>query len=100
MFHKVYMANKLNIQKKSKNGLSFYIIFVTLAIQKVGSHEQFQCDLRSNGELRYFCGAVGVTDLVGKIHADLGQDMRWNLPEVHFIGFILSKLTCRWRVTA
>lgn len=68
-------------------------MFVTLAIQKVCSHEQFQCDLRSDGKFRYFCGAVGVTDLVGEVHADLGQDVRWNLSKVHFIGFILSKLT-------
>ena len=94
--------NSLNIQrkKKSKNVLSCYIISVTLAIQKVCSHEQFQCDLRSDGEFRNFCGAVGVTDLVGEVHADLGQDVRRDLPEVHFVGFILSKLTCRWKVTA
>lgn len=70
-----------------------------LAIQKVCSHEQFQGDLWSDGEFGYFCGAVGVTDLVGEVHADLGQDVRRNLPEIHFIGLILSKLTCRWRVT-
>lgn len=81
------------MQKEKKN---HYL--VTLAIQKVCSHEQFQCDLWSDGEFRYFCGAVGVTDLVGEIHADLGQDVRWNLPEVHFIGFILSKLTCKCMV--
>lgn len=93
------MAKQFKYSKKSKTVLSCYI-FSTLAIQKVCSHEQFQCDLRCDGEFRYFCGAVGVTDLVGEVHADLGQDMRWNLPEVHFVGFILSKLTCRWRVTA
>lgn len=86
-------------KKKSKNVLSCYIFLITLAIQKVCGHEQFQCNLRCDGEFRYFCGAVGVTDLVGEVHADLGQDMRRDLPEVHFIGFILSKLTCRWRVT-
>lgn len=91
--------NSLNIQKNLKSVLSCYIISVTLAIQKVRSHEQFQCDLWSDGEFRDFCGAVGVPDLVGEVHADLGQDMRWNLPEVHFIGFILSKLACRWRGT-
>lgn len=45
---------------------------LNLAIQKVCSHEQFQGDLRSNWEFWDFCRAVGVTDLVGKIHADLG----------------------------
>lgn len=45
---------------------------VNLAIQKVCSHEQFQGDLRSNGEFRYFCRAVGVTDFVGEVHANLG----------------------------
>ncbi len=97
----MWMATQFKYSKKKnlKNVLSCYIISVTLAIQKVCSHEQFQCDLRSDGKFRYFCGAVGVTDLVGEIHADLGQDMRGNLPEVHFIGFILSKLTCGRRVT-
>ena len=88
------MAKQVKYSKKKKNGLSVHIISVTLAIQKVSSHEQFQRNLRSDGEFGYFCGAVGVTDLVGKIHADLGQDVRRNLPEVHFIGFVLSKLSC------
>lgn len=92
-------ANNLNIPKKnSQSVLSCYIISVTLAIQKVCSHEQFQGDLRGDGEFRYLCWAVGVTDLVGEVHADLGEDMRGDLSEVHLVGFILSKLTCR-RVT-
>lgn len=94
LFYMVYIAKQVKQSKKSKSVLSCYIISVTLAIQKVCSHEQFQCDLRSDGKFRYFCGAVGVADLVGEVHADLGQDVRRNLPEVHFIGFILSKLTC------
>lgn len=94
------MAKQFKYPKKSKSVLSCYIISVTLAIQKVCSHEQFQCNLRSDGEFRYFCGAVGVADFVREVHADLGQDVRRNLPEVHFIGFVLSKLTCSGRVAA
>ena len=70
MFHIRKCQNNLNIQKNLKQ-FYCYIISVTLAIQEVGSHEQFQCDLRSDGEFGYFCGAVGVTDLVGEVHADL-----------------------------
>lgn len=52
----MFVANNLNIPKEtSKIVLSCYIISVTLAIQKVCSHEQFQGDLRSNGEFRYLC---------------------------------------------
>ena len=47
-----------------------------LAVQKVGCHEQLQCNLRCNGELWYLCTAVGVANFVVKIHADLAQDMR------------------------
>lgn len=94
------MAKQFKYSKKSKSVVSCYIFSVTLAIQKVCSHEQFQCDLRSDGEFGYFCGAVGVADFVGEVHADLGQDVRRNLPEVHFVGFVLSKLTCSGRVTA
>lgn len=80
--------------KYSKISFTFsHIHFELLAIQKVCSHEQFQCDLGSDGEFGYFCGAVSVADLVGEIHAHLGQDVRRYLPEVHFVGFILSKLS-------
>lgn len=90
--HVKYMA-KLNTQKSV---LHFsHIHFQLLTIQKVCSHEQFQRDLWSDREFGYFCGAVGVADLVGEIHAHLGQDVRRYLPEVHFIGFILSKLSCK-----
>ena len=44
---------------------------IVLTIQEVCSHEQFQCDLWSDGKLGYFRGAVGVADLVSEIHADL-----------------------------
>lgn len=87
------MAKQFKYSKKSKTVLSCNIVSVTLTIQKVCSHEQFQGDLRSDGEFRYFCGAVGVADLVGEVHADLGQNVRGNLPEVHFVGFIFSKLS-------
>ena len=68
-----------------------------LTIQEVGSHEEFQCNLRSDGEFWDFCGAVGVTDLVGEVHAHLGEHMRGDLPEVDFVGFIFRKLPCKYR---
>lgn len=71
---------------------------VGLTIQEIGSHEEFQCNLRSNGEFWDLCGAVGVTDLVGEVHAHLGENMRRDLPEVYFVGFIFCKLPCKERL--
>lgn len=46
-----------------------------LTIQEVGSHEEFKGNLWLNGEFWDFCGAVGVSDLVREIHADLAKHM-------------------------
>ena len=88
------MQNKLNSQKKNQKLFLAATLCIVLTIQEVCRHEQLQCDLWSDGELWDFRGAVGVADLVGEVHADLRQHMGRDLPEVHFVGFILSKLTC------
>lgn len=66
------MAKSLNSQQNLKVFHADYIISVILAIQKVCGHEQFQGYLWSYGEFRYLCGAVGIADLIGEVHADLG----------------------------
>ena len=55
---------------------------VSLAVQEVSCHEQLQRDLGLDGEFRDFGGAVGVTDLVGEVHAHLLQDVGGDLAEV------------------
>ena len=47
----------------------------TLAVQKVGCHEQLQSNFRCNGELRDLRAAVGVADFVVEVHAHLAEDM-------------------------
>lgn len=66
------MANCLNSQENLNVFQADYIISVILAIQKVCGHEQFQGYLWCDGEFRYLCGAVGIADLIGEVHADLG----------------------------
>lgn len=66
------MAKSLNSQQNLKVFQASYIISVILAIQKVCGHEQFQGYLWCDGELGDLCGAVGVADLIGEVHADLG----------------------------
>lgn len=46
-----------------------------LAIKEVGSHEEFQGYLGSDGELGDLCGAVGVANFVGEVHAHLLKHM-------------------------
>ena len=48
----------------------------SLAVEEVCSHQQLQRNLRSDGELRDFSGAVCVADLVGEIDAHSLQHMR------------------------
>merc|ERR1719320_632040 len=48
---------------------------------------------RRDGELRDLGGGVCVADLVGEVHADLLQDVRWNLAEVDFVGLVLAELS-------
>ena len=55
--------------------MSCDVMWHTLAVKKVGSHEELQCDFRCNWELWDLGAAVGVADFVVKVHANLAQDM-------------------------
>lgn len=66
------IAKSLNSQQNLKEFQASYVMSVILTIQKVCGHEQFQGYFWCDGEFRYLCGAVGIADLVGEVHADLG----------------------------
>ena len=55
--------------------MSCDVMWHALAVKKVGSHEELQCDFRCNWELWDLGAAVGVADFVVKVHANLAQDM-------------------------
>ena len=43
------------------------------AVKEVGGHQELESDFRLDRELRDLGGAVGVSDFVGEVHADLLQ---------------------------
>ena len=52
------------------------------AVKEVGGHQKLKSDFRLDRELRDLGGAVGVSDLVGEVHADLLQHVWRDLAEV------------------
>jgi len=63
------------------------------AVEEVCRHEQFKGDLGGDGELGDLRRAVGVANLVSKVHADFLKNVRRNLPEIDFVSFVLCKLS-------
>ena len=46
-----------------------------LTVQEVSSHEKLQGDLRGDGKLGDFHGAVAISDFVGEVRANLLQNV-------------------------
>ena len=60
-------------------------------VKEVGGHQELEGDFWWNGELWDLCGAVGVLDFVGEVHADFLEDVRRDLSKVHLVRLVLTE---------
>ena len=60
-------------------------------VKEVGGHQELEGDFGWDGELWDLCGAVGVLDFVGEVHANLLEDVRRDLSKVHLVRLVLTE---------
>ena len=60
-------------------------------VKEVGGHQELEGDFWWDGELWDLCGAVGVLDFVGEVHANLLEDVRRDLSKVHLVRLVLTE---------
>jgi len=69
------------------------VVVVGSTVKEVCRHEELEGDFRWDGELRDLCGAVGVLDLVGEVHANLLEHVGRYLTKVHLVRLVLTELS-------